>query len=123
MWMEPRKARSGEMPSFVVAAPISLLQKSFQPATGSSKVQQGRGAAREAGAGALCAFLGDQERAMLTVTADELKADHHLNAFLDNNQARMDQRQQHVPGSRFLVLLASKVRSGGVRNCPAASVG
>ena len=29
----------------------------------------------------LCAFLGDQERAMLTVTADELKADHHLNAF------------------------------------------
>ena len=55
-------------------------------------------------------LLGDQERAMLTVTADELKADHHLNAFLDNNQARMDQRQQHVPGSRFLVLLASKVQ-------------
>ena len=42
---------------------------------------------------------------MLTVTADELKSDHHLGAFLDQNQ-------QH--GSRFLVLLASKVqRSGG----------
>ena len=109
--MEPRKARSGEMPSFVVAAPISLLRRAFSPLQGAqryNKAEEQRGA-KQARA-SLCAFLGDQERAMLTVTADELKADHHLNAFLDNNQARMDQRQQHVPGSRFLVLLASKVQ-------------
>ena len=56
--MEPRKARSGEMPSFVVAAPISLLRRAFSPLQGAqryNKAEEQRGASRR---GALCAFSG-----------------------------------------------------------------
>ena len=88
--MAARPPRAGETPPFVVAAPISLLRRAFAK----------QAAAKHARA-SLCAFLGGQERAMLTVTADELKSDHHLGAFLGQNQ-------QH--GSRYLVLLASKVQ-------------
>ena len=47
---------------------------------------------------------------MLTVTADELKADHHLNAFLDNNKLEDGSTAARCPGSRFLVLLASNAK-------------
>ena len=97
MTMAVRQPRRGETPLFAVAAPISLLRRAFS--------EVGKGARAS-----LCSFLGLQERAMLTVTADELKADHHLDVFLDQNQAKINLRQPHVPGSRFLVLLASKVQ-------------